>query len=403
MQSHVYIARQLIIDHEQRIIGYELLYRDAAETTQACFSDAVTAGTEVLSNLLTQMGVEFLLGENLAFINVSSAMLSNELIDLLPPSRVVLEIVGATPETELLGRCRELRSRGFRIALDNVLPTAQNIPLLEVADYAKIDIQRIDAADLRRVVPALRRFPLQLIAEKVETPAEFRSCKALAFDGYQGFHFAHPETLSVRAINPLQARVVELLNMVRGNADFAVIEAALKRDVGLSVRLLRYINSVGFGLSVQLRSTQQALTLLGYRQLYRWLSLLLLTADGKAPNVALARTALTRGRLTEMLGQERLSGHERDNLFIVGLFSLIDAILGVPMSKAIDTLGLPDNIREALLHRTGVYGTFLDLAEACEDGHWQRLDALAQKIGLTARQVNESHLRALAWAMEVAL
>lgn len=403
MQSHVYIARQLIIDREQRIIGYELLYRDAAETTQASFSDAVAAGTEVLSNLLTQMGVEFLLGENLAFINVSSAMLSNELIDLLPPSRVVLEIVGATPETELLDRCRELRSRGFRIALDNVLPTAQNIPLLDVADYAKIDIQRIDAADLRRAVPALRRFPLQLIAEKVETPAEFRSCKALAFDGYQGFHFAHPETLSVRAINPVQARVVELLNMVRGNAEFAIIEAALKRDVGLSVRLLRYINSVGFGLSVQLRSTQQALTLLGYRQLYRWLSLLLLTADGKAPNAALARTALTRGRLTEILGQERLSGHERDNLFIVGLFSLIDAILGVPMSKAIDTLGLPDNIREALLHRTGVYGTFLDLAEACEDGHWQRLDALAQDIGLTARQVNEAHLRALAWAMEVAL
>lgn len=403
MQSHVYIARQLIIDREQRIIGYELLYRDAAETMQASFGDAVAAGTEVLSNLLTQMGVEFLLGENLAFINVSSAMLSNELIDLLPPSRVVLEIVGATPGTELLERCRELRGRGFRIALDNVLPAAQNIPLLEVADYAKIDIQRIDAADLRRAVPALRRFPLQLIAEKVETPAEFRSCKALAFDGYQGFHFAHPETLSVRAINPALARVIELLNMVRGNAEFSLIEAALKRDVGLSVRLLRYINSVGFGLSVQLRSTQQALTLLGYRQLYRWLSLLLLTADGKAPNAALARTALTRGRLTEMLGQERLSGHERDNLFIVGLFSLIDAILGVPMSKAIDTLGLPDNIREALLHRTGVYGTFLGLAEACEDGHWQRLDALAQDIGLTARQVNEAHLRALAWAMEVAL
>lgn len=403
MQSHVYIGRQLIIDREQRIIGYELLYRDAAETTQASFSDAVTAGTEVLSNLLTQMGVEFLLGENLAFINVSSAMLSNELIDLLPPSRVVLEIIGATPETALLDRCRDLRGRGFRIALDNVLPSARNLPLLEVADYAKIDIQRIDAADLRRAVPALRRFPLQLIAEKVETPAEFRTCKALAFDGYQGFHFAHPETLSVRAINPAQARVIELLNMVRGNAEFAVIEAALKRDVGLSVRLLRYINSVGFGLSVQLRSTQQALTLLGYRQLYRWLSLLLLTADGKAPNPALERTALTRGRLTEILGQERLSGHERDNLFIVGLFSLIDAILGVPMSKAIDTLGLPDSIREALLHRQGVYGTFLDLAEACEDGDWRRLDALAQELGLTAQQVNESHLRALAWAMEVAL
>lgn len=403
MQSNVYIGRQLIIDRQQKIIGYELLYRHSAEATQASFSDDMAAGTEVLSNLLTQMGVEFLLGENLAFINVSPEMLSSELIDLLPPSRVVLEIVGATPEVGLLVRCRELRARGFRIALDNVLPTTLNIPLLEVANYVKLDIQRIDAAVLKRAVPVLRRFPIQLIAEKVETPAEFRNCKALTFDGFQGFHFAHPETLAVRAINPAQARVISLLNMVRQNAEFALIEAALKRDVGLSVRLLRYINSVGFGLSVQLRSTQQALTLLGYRQLYRWLSLLLLTADGKTPNAALSRTALTRGRLTEMLGHERLNGHERDNLFIVGLFSLIDTILGVPMSKAIDTIGLPDNIREALLHRTGVYGTFLDLAEACEDGDWRRLDALAQKIGLTAHQVNESHLSALSWAMEIAL
>lgn len=403
MQSHVYVGRQLIIDREQKIIGYELLYRHAAESTQASFIDAVGAGMEVLSNLLTQMGVEFLLGENLAFINVSPAMLSSELIDLLPPRRVVLEIVGATPEAGLLDRCRELRSKGFRIALDNVLPDERNIPLLEVADYAKLDVQRLDAAGLRRAVQALRRFPVLLIAEKIETSSEFRTCKVLAFDGYQGFHFAHPETVSVRAINPAQARVVELLNMVRRNAEFSVIESALKRDVGLSVRLLRYINSVGFGLSVQLRSTQQALTLLGYRQLYRWLSLLLLTADGKAPNAVLARTALARGRLTEMLGQERLSGHERDNLFIVGLFSLIDAILGVPMSKAIDTLGLPDNIREALLFRKGMYGTYLDLAEACEYGNWRQLDKLAQKIGLTAQQVNEAHLRAIGWAMEVAL
>lgn len=403
MQSQVFLARQLIIDREQKIVGYELLYRHAAEATRARFDDDTVAGREVLSNLLTQMGMEFLLGDNLAFINVSPAMLGSELIDLLPPSRVVLEIIGATPETHLLQRCRELCDRGFRIALDNVLATVENAPLLDVADYVKLDIQRFTAPELRRAVPALRRYPLKLIAEKVETPAEFRNCKALAFDAFQGFHFAHPETLATRAINPAQARVIELLNMVRRNADFADIEGALKRDLGLSVRLIRYINSVGVGLSVQVRSTHQALTVLGYRQLYRWLSLLLLTTDGKTPNAALARTALTRGRLTETLGHERMKGHERDNLFIVGLFSLIDAILGIPMAKAIDTLGLPDNIGDALLHRNGIYGTFLGLAEACENGEWRRLESLAREIGLNATEVNEAHLRALAWAMDVAL
>jgi EAL and modified HD-GYP domain-containing signal transduction protein len=249
----------------------------------------------------------------------------------------------------------------------------------------------------------LRSFPLQLLAEKIETRHEFKTCKALAFSAFQGSHFAQTEILSARIINPAQARVIELLNMVRSNAEFTDIEAALKCDVGLSIRLLRYINSIGFGLSVQVRSMRHALTVLGYRQLYRWLSLLLLTSDGDTPNAVVARTALTRGRLTEILGEGRLSGYERDNLFIVGLFSLIDLILGVPMSKALDTLGLPENIREALLYRKGVYSIFLDLAEACEDGDWRQLNALAQKIGLTARQVNEAHLSALAWSSEVAL
>lgn len=402
-RSEVYIGRQLIIDRDQKIIGYELLYRHSAEATQADFTDDVAAGAKVLSNFLTQMGTEFLLGDNLAFINVSTSMLDRDLIDLLPPARVVLEIVGPIFSTALLERCRELSAKGFRIALDNVLPDSVNVPLIELADYAKIDIQRFKGADLKRAVESLCTYPLQLIAEKVETSSEFRNCKELAFHAFQGFHFAHPETLSVRAINPAQLRVVELLNLVRRNAEFADIEATLKRDVGLSVRLLRYINSIGFGLSVQVRSTHHALTVLGYRQLYRWLSLLLLSADGNAPNHALVRTALTRGRLTEILGQEGLSGHERDNLFIVGLFSLIDAILGVPMSKAIDTLGLPDSIQEALLHRSGIYGKYLELAEACENDDWSRLDALAQEAGLTAPRVNAAHSSALAWSLEIVL
>lgn len=403
LKTEVYIARQLIIDRKERIVGYELLYRHAADATRAAFDDDLAASTEMLSTLLTHIGIESLLGDGLAFLNVPAAMLDSDFIDLLPPQRVVLEILGAAPRPSLSERCRQLRARGFRIALDNVLASPANAPLLDAADYVKLDIQRLPAAAMSVAVEALRRYPLQLIAEKVETPAEFRRCLALSFDGFQGYHFARPETLAARAINPALVRVIELLNMVRGNAEFDEIEAALKCDVALSVRLLRFINSVGFGLSSQVRSLQHALTLLGYRQLYRWLSLLLLAADDRSTNVALARTALTRGRLTELLGKERLEGYERDNLFIVGLFSLIDAILNLPMDKAIDALSLPDGIREALLHRRGVYGAFLDLAEACEGGDGNRLDVLARHVGLSPQQINEAHLSALRWAEEIAL
>lgn len=403
MPSEVYIARQLVIDGQQKILGYELLYRNAACATQADFDDGALAGAEVLSNLLTHLGFDALLGENLAFLNVSASMLECDLLDLLPPSRVVLEILDTGPLPTLQEQCQTLRKMGFQIALNNVLPESPEAPLLAIADYVKLDLQHLGLPGLQAAVQTLRAYPVKIIAQKVETPAEYRHCKALGLDGFQGFHFAHPETLSARAINPSLLRVTELLNMIRRNADFADIDRAFKHDVALSVRLLRYINSVGFMLSQPVRSIRHALTVLGYRQLYRWLSLLLLTSDDKTRNPALARTALVRGRLTELLGKERLEGHERDNLFIVGLFSLIDVILDIPMTKAIETLSLPEGISEALLNGGGIYGPFLDLAEACEGGDWEQINLLAQKTGLTARQINEAHLGALAWAEQVFL
>ena len=403
MPPEVFIARQMVIDGQRRILGYELLYRHAAGATRADFGDAAQAGAEVLSNLLTHLGFESVLGENLAFLNVSATILDSELLKLLPPSRVVLEIQGISPLPDLLDQCRALRNRGFRIAFGNVLPSTAGAPLLAVADYVKLDIQALGMTSLQAAVAALRAHPVKIIAEKVETPAQYRQCKALELDGYQGFHFAQPETLSARAINPSLLRVTELLNMIRRNADLPEIEAALKSDVALSVRLLRYINSAGFMQSQPLRSVRHALTALGYRQLYRWLSLLLLTSDEKCRNPALARTALLRGRLTELLGRECLEGHERDNLFIVGLFSLIDAILDIPMSRVLETLSLPEGFSDALLARSGIYGPFLALAEACEGGDGDRISQLATQTGLSARQINEAHLAAMIWAEQVFL
>ncbi len=401
--SQVYIGRQLIIDREQKIIGYELLYRHAASSNRADFDDEMAASAAVFSNLLTHMGMEWLLGDNLAFINVSPAVLASDLVNLLPPRRIAFEVVGATATPALLARCRELRSQGFAIVFDNLLPTSPHSPLLKVADYVKLDVQALGLKGLAKAMAAFAGQGIKLIAAKVETPAEFRACKELGCVGFQGYHFAHPEILSTRAINPAQARVIQLLNMIRSNAELDEIETALKYDVALSVRLLRYINSVGMGHAQQVRSINHALTLLGYRQLYRWLSLLILAPEGSQTPPALAKTALVRGRLTELLGQSRLEGQERDNLFIVGVFSLIDAILGIPMSKLLESLSLPDNIGDALLNRSGIYAVYLDLAEACEQADWPVLDALAKQTGLSAEQINHAHLHALAWAEDIPL
>lgn len=400
--EEVFVGRQPIVDSQQRIVGYELLFREDAGATRADVTDDLLAGTRVLVNTLSNMGTEWLFGDRMAFLNVSTAMLASDFLELLPPRRVVLEILeDVVPTPELQQRLNDLRAKGFTLALDDYDGNPAFDPLLPLMSYVKIDVLATPAERLPAVVASARRHPVKLVAEKVETRSVFNTCRSLKFDLFQGFYFAHPETLTARVISPGQALVLELLNKVRANADIAELEKGFKRDVALSFKLLRYINSVGFGLSCEIQSIRHALAILGYQQLYRWLTLLVVTANEGSTPPALMKTAVTRGRLTELLGMELLDKHERDNLFIVGIFSLLDAMLEMPMEQILEKLHLPEPIADALLHREGVYGPFLQLAEACEGDNIPRIRALAESLTLDPERVNAAHLQALAWVEEL--
>lgn len=404
MEEQVFIGRQPILDRQQRIIGYELLFRHDAQAATAEFSDDLSAGTRVLVNALAHMGVNRLLGDRLAFINVSSSLLHSGFLELLPAESVVLEIpesVEAAPE--VLQRCRELRALGFRFALDDYRRAPETGPLLEIASYAKLDVQRLGRAETAAQVRAMKKYPVEPIAGKVETKEEFNFCRELGLPYFQGFYFARPETLGAKAIHPAYQHVLELMKKVHGNAEIREIEEAFRKDGALSFKILRYINSVGFGLSCEIQSIRHALTILGYRQLYRWLTLLLVTSREDATPPALMKTAITRGRLTELLGQEYLSGHELDNLFIVGVFSLLDAMLGMPMEDILGELTLPAAVSDALLCRGGVYAPFLELAEACEGVGIERIDGLARQLQLVPEKVSRAHLAALAWVEDLGI
>lgn len=403
MQENAFIGRQPILNRQQQIIGYELLFRLTGESLTAEFSSDMQAGTNVLVNTLSNMGADWLVGNKLAFINVAESMLESNFLELLQPQRVVLEIIETTkPSPELLSRLKELRAQGFGIALDDFVLTPQTAQFIEFANYVKFDIQQLGMAQIPGLSKELRKFPVLQVAEKVETKDEFKQCLDLGFDCFQGFYFAHPETLSAKVINPSYANILNLLNMLRNNAEIRDIENALKRDVALSFKLLRYINSAGFGLSCEIQSFRHAVTILGYQKLYRWLTLLLVTAGaetGSAP--ALLKTAVTRGRLVELLGGHFLDGHEKDNLFLVGMFSLLDVLLDMPMDRVLETLILPDPVCDALLERGGVYGPYLELAEACEDPEMTDVPRLCENLLIAPEMLNRAHVQALAWVEEL--
>lgn len=404
MHEEAFIGRQPILDKDQAIIGYELLFRHSADAQNAVISDDLKACSRVLTNALNDMGGQWLLGDKYAFINVNEDMLLSDLIELLPPKRAVLELLRTVPANDaVLQRCADLRARGYRISLDNPMFAQDAEPLLALADYIKIDVLALDADALQRANARYQALPARLVAEKVETSEQFEICRKMGFEFFQGFYFARPETLSAKVINPSFACVLDIINMVSHDADNKEIEAGFKRDSALSFKLLRYINSVGFGLSCEIQSIGHALSILGRKQLYRWLTLLMVTAGDNSTSPALMKTSVTRGRLVELLGHGYFDKHGLENLFIVGVFSMLDVILEMPMEKVLEKVQLSEAVTEALLTREGIYGPFLQLAEACEAADHERIVTLAALLQLDPNSVNDCHIAALSWVEELGI
>jgi EAL and modified HD-GYP domain-containing signal transduction protein len=243
-----------------------------------------------------------------------------------------------------------------------------------------------------------------LVAEKVETREQAAACLDLGFDCLQGFYFARPETLTARKLEPARAAVMQAIKLLLRNADVIEVDNALKRDVALSVKLLRYMNSAGMGLSTKIDSLKHAIALLGYQKLARWLTLLLATSDSKDPTAPLlARTAIARGRLMELLGEGRFDVSQRDNLFIAGTFSLLPAMLMVPMKTALEELDLPTPVADGLLHRSGEFARYLQLAEAVEDPTLAGVAQLCMELDITPKALNLAQMQASEWVAQLGL
>lgn len=396
--QHSIIGRQPIVNSQQEIIGYEFFFRNDQNGANAPFEEDIQTCAKILSTTMDEMHENWLLGQQLAFINVDRVMLSSVFLELMPAEKTVLEVVNSVEVTaEIIERCRELKTNKFKIALDNPQHHTQLEALIPYADYIKLDMRDVDIALSTQWFKKYQATGCQLIAEKVEQNAQFNALLEAGYQQFQGYFYARPESLNSKVINPSFDGVLHLLNLVSQDAENKTIENGFKRDTTLSYKLLRYINSVGFGLSCEVQSIGHALTILGRNQLYRWLTLLMVTAGNNSSSPALMKTSITRGRLTELLGEPFFEKRDRDNLFVVGVFSLLDIMLKVPMETVLEKLQLPEAIVDALVRREGIFGPFLKLTEACEDANNEEILQLAAMLQLNPDKVNQCHMDALAW------
>ena len=385
----VLFARQPIVDTAGRIVGYELLFR-RADGTAGAIEDDEQATAQVLVGALAELSPEEATGGKPAWIHVSRDFLLT--VDPLPvaPGRVVLELLDhAKVDFVLARRLRELRDEGHPIALGEfVWRPDLAADLLAAATYAKLDIQRVDPATLAEQTGLLRRSGVQVVAEKVETHEERDRCAELGIELFQGWFFERPVLVQGRPVATNDASGLRTVAAVQAARGLDALERVVAQDAGLTVKLLRYVNSAGFGLRSKVGSVRQALVLLGEAGVRQWTTLLALSGLGAQRPVLLV-TALARARTCRALAADA-GATDPDAWFTAGLLSVADALLDTTLDAAIAGLALTDEIRVALLERSGPIGEALDLACRLERGQGTLPEAGARHLVEASRWADES-------------
>jgi EAL and modified HD-GYP domain-containing signal transduction protein len=402
MHQTNFIVREPLLDPKQRVVGYELCWQQSSSGAASTL-EALESLVGFVAGQVVDEDDGWLLRDKTLFLEAVPAMLSTDALYALPPERTVLSIKAAelaNPDT--LAAVQGLRAGDVGVLLREADLARIGSRLPSIASYVEMRFTGADVATQARTYAGLKQTNVGMIARPVSNWADFDACAALGLNAFVGkLHLTPRPSTDSKGLNPAQTIIMQLMQMVRQNADIAQLEAVLKRDATLSYKLLRFINSAGFGAGREVQSLRQALTLLGYQPLYRWLTLLLATASTSGYSPVLLETAVVRGRLAELLAQSALGKSEAENVFVAGMFSLLDRLLGIPMQEVLANIQLSDDVVAALLTRGGKYGPYLALAEACELNS-DLVASLAATLKLSPLDVNKAHLSALAWAQNVA-
>jgi EAL and modified HD-GYP domain-containing signal transduction protein len=394
---HALIARQAIVDRNVEVRAYELLFRRGNETT-AQFLNGDVATATVAMNTMLDIGLYTIAGDRPVFVNLTRSFVTKELYKALPPERVVLEVLeDIEPDAEFLAALTLARKRGYRIALDDYVHDESKRRLVEMADIIKVDAAQLDDAGLREHVHILHRPGLKLLAEKIETRERFKVAWDAGYDLFQGWFYAQPDLLQRKRLSANRTSLVQIMAVLEDpTTDFEKVSALIERDMAMSQKLLRYLNSAALSFVERVDSVHHACTLLGLERMRSIVRLLVLSDVTDKPR-ELMLNALSRARFCQLLaGRGGADAHQK--FFTVGLFSLLDVYLDTTMESLLSELPLSGEVKAALLERRGQTGSALETAVACERADWKSIE---QHAVVPADELQELYVSALNWTLQV--
>ncbi len=370
LKQSVLVGRQAIFDRQGEVFGYELLYRDGTGNS-ANVMDGDEATARVMVNTFLELGLDHIAGNAQAFINLTANFFMRKHYEFLPPKNVVLEVLETIdPTPSVLEALKQAKQLGYYIALDDFVLRDSHRPLLQYADFVKVDVLALSEAELPEQVSMFQEYPVQLLAEKVEDLAMHHQCLALGFEYFQGYYFCKPQIMEGVSLSGNRMAIVLLLAKLQNpSLEIQELEDLVKNDVALSVKLLRYVNSASVGLPRSVHSISQAITMVGTDRMRQWASLLVLSQMGDKPT-ELMRVSLIRARMCEALCP--LFGASSSQGFTVGMFSILDAYFDCEMKQLLAELPLAEEILDALLKQEGQLGQVLNAVLAYEQGEWDQ-------------------------------
>jgi c-di-GMP-related signal transduction protein len=400
--KEVFLGRHPILNSKQKIIGYELLFRSKGNDDSNNSLDDLSATSGVIVNLLSQFGIDQILDNKLGFLNIAASSLMSDTIELLPAERIVLEILEDTPiNAQIITRCKALKSLGFKLSIVDYANRPEHIVLLPHVDYVKIDLSATTIDKVPGLMALIRKnSKAKIIADKVEEESLFLECKALGFDAYQGYFFAKPTILKGEQAQPDQMCLMRMIGMLLGDADLSELEALFKNSPGLTLALLKLVNSVGVnGAREPVESIRQAIVMLGQKQMLRWVQLLMYASPSNPASDTIMLQVASRARLMELMAEkvESYQAHFSDQAFMVGMLSLADTVIHSPMEQILEEIGLSDTLKKAILEQTGTHGQLLKLAKDMEVGNFDSTHYEIKELDISPEELMNIQIECIAW------
>lgn len=393
--NDILVGRQQILDSKQNIYGYELLFR-GNEFDLTVEESATHATNQIIADTLLEIGLNNIVGSALAFVNFTTQNLLKKTPLALPKDRIIIEVLeNVTVDAALIAALKELSELGYTIALDDFVMTREFLPLLDIADIIKLDILAMPMKDTLAMIDRLKPYNVRLLAEKVETHEAFTALKAAGCELFQGFFFSKPKTVAGKRIGVNQAIAIKLIATInKPEVQIAELSQIISQDVGLTYKLLKYINSAFFSLPSQIESVRHAITYLGVPEVKRWVNILALTSMSDKPHI-LFQQMLIRAKMCELLSGQ--FNQNSENLFLTGMFSSLDSILDIPIDEALSKLTLSTEIEQAILHQSGIMGEILAYVIRYE--RWDLSSAILLQI--SPKIMRDVYLTSISWANSV--